>query len=66
MNGWQLSFYERFDHRRSHDIVLPLKLSSNLPQHRSVKNKPYLIRLKVGVTRLDRRPFAVSQFVIQC
>jgi hypothetical protein len=40
VNGWQLSFTERFDYSRFNDIVLPLKLSSG-------KDNQVLLRAKV-------------------
>ena len=40
VNGWQLSFTERFDYSRFNDIVLPLKLSSG-------KDNQILLRAKV-------------------
>jgi predicted aspartyl protease len=40
VNGWQLSFSERFDYSRFNDIVLPVKLSSD-------ESNQILLRAKV-------------------
>lgn len=58
MNGWQLSFSERFDYSRFNDIVLPVKLSSD-------KANQILLRAKVDtgstVLRLSAAPCRFAQ-----
>ena len=53
MNGWQLSFTERFDYSRFNEIVLPLKLSSD-------KANQILLTAKVGF--LDRLRLALTDY----
>ena len=56
MNGWQLTFSERFEYSRFNNIVLPLKLSND-------KANQILLTAKVDTgSFLDRLRLALTDY----